>query len=1075
MASGAVNATVTPASTSSIATSPVIVNVTGLTTGQVVIIERFVDANGDGVINAGEFLAEMHTITDGVVSTFGGVAYPVIPGDEDGVANGQISVSVTPLLGPELGRLAGAQLIRVSSPTSAFAAFIRALTITQPVEAQSISGSVTSGGNPVPFASVVLLDATSPNGELARGVVANALGQFTVNAAPGSYNVAAFKSGFLTNFNTAPLVVLGTGGSVVQNIQLTAATTSISGKVADNISNVGLGGVQLFVGAPGGLAAVVSSSADGTYSAPVTADQWQIQASDISIRTLGYLKISGVSDANADTTGGTQSGKNLNFAKVTAVIHGTVTDSNGVPVSGIRMGAHDDSTTSIYDVDSATDVNGHYVLGVNAGPWTAYVTNNSPGVSGFVLPSEQSLTLAAAQAVQANFVLRATTGQISGYVKDQNNQPVVGVQVSGDAIIAGTGYYNSAVTDASGHYSIPVCAASWSVDVSSDDLSAQQYIAPAGQTAIVTTGDVTVNFIAPKATTTINGFVRDAQTNAPIVGVQVTGGVTLAGVDYFSSDTTDATGHYSLPVSAGSWDVWVSSGDLQLQGYLSPSQQQTIVGEGTVTLNFLAPHATATIHGTVKTPSNTPMPFVQVTAREFGGLHSQASTTTDANGNYFLGVTVGSWDVGADILTGSIAQRYNVIVNTAGSNVLQDLVVHPITAHLRGQVRDNHNNPVPNLDIVAHDFSFVNTNSGGTTDAGGYFDLGVYGGESPGVAKTWQLQLSEPNFSFVSTDVSFDVHDGVDVNGIDYRVYVVTSHLRGQVVDENSLPIANIAIVAYNQSLKVFNGTDVDGTGHFDIPVFGGTWTLGLSNIQGLGIIQQQFSTTVADNADLNNLVFHVIHTTATINGTLKDTHNIAIAGVQVFANATAAGIDYFTYTTTDAGGGFSIPVFSQTWSVSMSGDDLQAKGYQAPPPQSAFVNTGTVTLNFVAPDAIVVTQASWRQQFFGSTANSGDGADLNDYDKDGLPNIVEYAFGLNPKDNSAGQLPQGGKVGGNFVISFTQPSGITGVTYGAEWNSALTGTWTAIPDTGTPPQHLFSVPVGSNTGLFVRLKVSAP
>jgi hypothetical protein len=34
---------------------------------------------------------------------------------------------------------------------------------------------------------------------------------------------------------------------------------------------------------------------------------------------------------------------------------------------------------------------------------------------------------------------------------------------------------------------------------------------------------------------------------------------------------------------------------------------------------------------------------------------------------------------------------------------------------------------------------------------------------------------------------------------------------------------------------------------------------------------------------------------------------------------------------------------------------------------------------------------------------------------------------------------------------------------------------WHAITDTGTAPQHTFSVPIGSNTNLFVRLTVSSP
>ena len=118
----------------------------------------------------------------------------------------------------------------------------------------------------------------------------------------------------------------------------------------------------------------------------------------------------------------------------------------------------------------------------------------------------------------------------------------------------------------------------------------------------------------------------------------------------------------------------------------------------------------------------------------------------------------------------------------------------------------------------------------------------------------------------------------------------------------------------------------------------------------------------------------------------------------------------------------------------------------------------------------------TWRLTNFGNSANTGAGADLNDFDKDGIPNLLEYAFGLNPKQNSAGLLPQAQVVGANLVLGFTQPAGVSGITYGAEWSSTLLpGSWSALADTGTPPQHRFSVPVATHATLFLRLKVTSP
>jgi hypothetical protein len=122
----------------------------------------------------------------------------------------------------------------------------------------------------------------------------------------------------------------------------------------------------------------------------------------------------------------------------------------------------------------------------------------------------------------------------------------------------------------------------------------------------------------------------------------------------------------------------------------------------------------------------------------------------------------------------------------------------------------------------------------------------------------------------------------------------------------------------------------------------------------------------------------------------------------------------------------------------------------------------------------------SWRQLHFGSPANTGDGADLNDFDQDGIQNLLEFAFGLSPKQNSAGQIPTPELTGSDFVVAFTQPAGVTGITYGAEYSETLAPTsWTEVPDTGntaaSPPQHTFRVPIGTKTSGFMRLKVSNP
>jgi alpha-tubulin suppressor-like RCC1 family protein len=100
---------------------------------------------------------------------------------------------------------------------------------------------------------------------------------------------------------------------------------------------------------------------------------------------------------------------------------------------------------------------------------------------------------------------------------------------------------------------------------------------------------------------------------------------------------------------------------------------------------------------------------------------------------------------------------------------------------------------------------------------------------------------------------------------------------------------------------------------------------------------------------------------------------------------------------------------------------------------------------------------------------------DPGDSDHDGIPNLIEYALGLDPAANSAGQVPQPARSGKLLVIRFTQPAGVSGITYGAQWSTDMApGNWTDVPDGGSGAEHVFSVPAGDSRR-FLRLKVTSP
>ena len=102
--------------------------------------------------------------------------------------------------------------------------------------------SATATGTMLPNAVVLLLLPRGHGGPLA-GAVANNSGSYTIPAPPGTYVPVAFKSNYVCQFLDAAGPHLGSGQTVTNNVTLTNATSSISGKLVDaNNSSIGLPG-----------------------------------------------------------------------------------------------------------------------------------------------------------------------------------------------------------------------------------------------------------------------------------------------------------------------------------------------------------------------------------------------------------------------------------------------------------------------------------------------------------------------------------------------------------------------------------------------------------------------------------------------------------------------------------------------------------------------------------------------------------------------------------------------------------------------------------------------------------------
>lgn len=152
-------------------------------------------------------------------------------------------------------------------------------------------------------------------------------------------------------------------------------------------------------------------------------------------------------------------------------------------------------------------------------------------------------------------------------------------------------------------------------------------------------------------------------------------------------------------------------------------------------------------------------------------------------------------------------------------------------------------------------------------------------------------------------------------------------------------------------------------------------------------------------------------------------------------------------------------------------------------------VGANTITMTVTAQDGVTASTytvlvyresaiESWRQNWYGTSANSGDAADDADPFHTGVPNLAVYALlgpAINPAQASADDLPKPQLDGGNFLYDFSEPANVSGVTYGAESSSGMENDWQAVIDSGTGPRHVFSVSTNGLPRQFLRLKVTRP
>lgn len=508
----AVTFSVTPTTVSNTYGGTISLQVGGLTNGESVLIQKFLDLNTNGAIDNTDLLIQQFKLTDGTNFVIGGVTNFNVPGDLN-TATGAITSVLNFQNGDFSQNIIGKYLYKLSSPSNRFTAITNLFSVTNSAYLQKITGNVVSNGTTTVVADAIVLLFPPPQsgshgpGTPVAGAVANNSGIYTIEAPAGSYVPLAIRNNYVANYSAAPLVTLADNSTITTNLALTNATASISGQVVDAANTAkGLPGVFMPVDAPINGQEYITvgfSDTNGYFTNRVISGKWSLGSDDTGLIILGYVGYQGSTNVNSGATGVI-----LAYPKATALFYGRVTDGSGNPLMNLDMGSYD-SNDGLYQADGYTDANGDYVVGVVGGlggsdPWWVGFDGNSSAYIFSQPDFDQNggTNISAGQAVLANFTALPATNDISGNVQF-NGANVVGVGVSASATINGVNYnLNSVDTDANGNYTLPVANGVWSVNVicqggndSLDNLlGSGNYECPDNQNITINNDNGTANF-----------------------------------------------------------------------------------------------------------------------------------------------------------------------------------------------------------------------------------------------------------------------------------------------------------------------------------------------------------------------------------------------------------------------------------------------------------------------------------------------------------------------------------------------------------------------------------------------------
>jgi hypothetical protein len=502
-----------------------------------------------------------------------------MPGDDDGVTNGQIQVNLPfPGVNSTLDRIAAQYLYRVSDPLGSFSPVTNALNIVQRSFGQGVTGRVfDSSGQPVANGPVVYMPPSQSGG---GGTVSDGNGYFTLYLPPGDYYVMPVKPGFIVDQNMAAVTVVSNAFTTNNCTNVTAIRT-VSGRLTDSASGVGLAGLFVQGDTQNGLFALAFTDASGNYKLAATAEPWRVKiGSDSGLATLGYVLFG--DKQSVDASSGSVSNVNFQFAKASALIYGTVRDTLSNSVAGLHFTADDGSYS--YQASALADAAGRYSMGVFAGNWSVRPENSDAAALGLI-GEGVSVSVTNGQALRQDFTVHRVTARLRGRIVDNNGSPVPDLDINLGLV---TGPYQSTSvlydrTQSDGTFDVGVFGGNWFIALECSGATDRGLVGP--NLYLTVTDGVDRNglvVVALRATNQIMVTIQD--NNGSPVMASAWANLTVNGTNYNACSSFDDNGRQFIAVCPGNWHVGLS-GEFSGRNYDNPRDQFVTV-PGATTVSF---------------------------------------------------------------------------------------------------------------------------------------------------------------------------------------------------------------------------------------------------------------------------------------------------------------------------------------------------------------------------------------------------------------------------------------------------------------------------------------------------------